>query len=143
MKPATRATATPRPARKSAAQLRAEKRAAAKRAAADRRAQAKRTAQLRAEKRAAAKRSQASTARSHQSVAAAETSGKGVLSIASSPSMQVWVDGRNSKAMTPVRILLRTGQHKVTLIDGKAGTSRAFTVDIKDGETTSVTKRYR
>jgi hypothetical protein len=141
-----------RPARKTAAQRRAEKRAAAKRAAqlrAERRAAARRAA---AEKRAVAarpvtKRSSAASSASRDSAASSKQagaeSGKGVLSIASSPLMQVWVDGRNSKATTPVRILLRTGKHKVTLIDTKAGTSRAFTVAIKDGETTTVSKRYR
>lgn len=74
--------------------------------------------------------------------APAASTGKGILSIASAPAMEVWVNGRNSKAMTPVRIKLRAGKHVVTLIDKQKGKSRSFPVVIKADETTTVTKRY-
>ncbi len=134
VKPAVKA----KPARRTAAQRRADRRAAATRVA---RLRAERRATQRAGKRTA-QAAQTEAARSRKGVAAV-AHGKGVLSIASSPSLQVWVDGRNSRAMTPVRIILRPGRHKVTLIDAKAGTSRAFTVAIEDGETTRIVKNYR
>jgi hypothetical protein len=118
--------AATRVAKKSARQLRAEKRAAAKRA--------KRVAKVRAKNRT--KRVAAATDDD------ARSTGKGILSIASTPSMQVWVDGRNSKAMTPVRIKLLAGTHKVTLLDNGRGKSRSFSVVIKPDETVKITKNY-
>ena len=125
--PVAKVAATP-VAKKSARQLRAEKRAAAKRA--------KRVAKVRAKSRT--KR----VAVAADDAGEARPSGKGILSIASTPSMQVWVDGRNSKAMTPVRIKLLAGKHKVTLLDNGRGKSRSFSVVIKPDETLKITKNY-
>jgi hypothetical protein len=108
--------------------------------------------QTRAEPRAAAKRattpaSVAST-RAKKQVAAAEPAtpakkpGKGMLAITSTPSLEVWVDGKNSHAMTPVRIILLAGNHKVALLDRQKGTVRAFEVEIKPDQTTKVAKSY-
>lgn len=100
----------------------------------------------REERRAAAPRAKpvAAKARAKQRVAVATeaSAGKGILSIASTPSMEVWVNGRNSRAMTPIRIKLRAGKHVVTLIDKQQGKSRSFPVVIKPDETTKVTKSY-
>jgi hypothetical protein len=73
----------------------------------------------------------------------AVVSGKGILSIASTPSMEVWVDGRNSNAMTPVRIKLMAGRHKVTLFDKQNAKARSFEIEIKPDETTTVSKSYQ
>jgi hypothetical protein len=104
-----------------------------------------------AAKRAAKTASPAPKARTTKSVASADRSetaapaepkGKGVLSIASTPSMEVWVDGRNSRAMTPVRIKLLAGKHRVSLLDNQRGKARSFDVVIKPDEVTTVTKSY-
>lgn len=128
---ATPRTKAARTANKSAAQLRAERRAAAKRAV---------------------KSATASKARSKKRVAAADDegaetiaarpNGKGVLSIASTPSMEVWVDGRNSNAKTPVKIILLAGKHKVTLFDKQKAKARSFEIAIKPDATTKVVKNY-
>lgn len=116
-----------------------------------RRAVAKRAGKKPAAKAVARKSARAAKARaSRKSVAAASASeardtrpaGKGVLQITSSPSMQVWVDGRNSKAMTPVRIRLLAGKHRVSLLDNQRGKARSFDVVIKSDETTKISKSY-
>ena len=56
--------------------------------------------------------------------------------------MEVWVDGRNSNAMTPVRIRLLAGKHKVTLFDKQRAKARSFEVRIQPDETTKITKNY-
>lgn len=72
----------------------------------------------------------------------AKPTGTGVLAISSTPAMEVWVDGRNSKAMTPVRIKLRAGKRRVSLLDNQRGKARSFDIVIKPDETTTVTKSY-
>jgi hypothetical protein len=128
---ATPMTKAARPAKKSAAQLRAERRGAAKRAV---------------------KSVAASKARTKKRVAVADDedaeknaprpNGKGVLSIASTPSMEVWVDGRNSNAKTPVKIILLAGKHKVTLFDKQKAKAKSFEIEIKPDATTKVVKNY-
>jgi hypothetical protein len=134
------ATAPTKVARKSAAQIRAEKRAAAKAAA-----KASTTAaKARSQKRIAA-RDDADDDEDDAPVAKkpAAAKGKGVLQIASTPAMEVWVDGRNSKAQTPVRIILLAGKHKVTLFDKEhGGKARTFEIEIRPDETTKVSKSY-
>lgn len=71
---------------------------------------------------------------------AAKPAGKGILQLSSSPAMNVWVDGRNSGAETPVKIRLLAGKHKVTLFDN--GKARSFDVEIKPDTTTKITKNY-
>lgn len=126
-KPAAKAART---AKKSAAQLRAERRAAAKRAA---------KASVAASKARGKRR--VATAGDHEKNAARPT-GKGVLSIASTPSMEVWVDGRNSNAKTPVKIILLAGKHKVTLFDKQKAKAKSFEIEIKPDATTKVVKSY-
>jgi hypothetical protein len=116
------------------------------------------TVSKRAEKRATAKRAAkaslaVSKARSKRQVATAsddeeeetpaKPKGKGVLSIASTPAMEVWVDGRNSNAQTPVRIILLAGKHKVTLFDKQHAKAKSFEIVIKPDETTKVVKSYQ
>jgi hypothetical protein len=99
--------------------------------------------------RAAPKRTvKAAKPRAQKKVAAvakaapAKATGKGVLSLSSTPSMNVWVDGRNSGAQTPVRIILLAGTHKVSLLDRTKGTAKSFDVVIKPDQTTKITKSY-
>jgi hypothetical protein len=66
--------------------------------------------------------------------------GNGALSVSSGAPREVWVDGRNSKRMTPLRVLLKPGKHKVTLFDKEHGTAKTFEVDIKPNTTTKVAK---
>jgi len=73
---------------------------------------------------------------------AVKKDGKGVLAISSTPSFEVWVDGRNSKAMTPLRVILLSGKHKVTLFDKEHGKAHTFEIEIKADETTKITKSY-
>jgi hypothetical protein len=107
--------------------------------------------ELAREKRAAKRAAKHGTAQRH--VAAADNKlekpqhaddpklgGNGALKVASSAPREVWVDGRNSKRMTPVRVLLKPGKHKVTLFDKDHGTAKTFEVEIKPNTTTSVTK---
>jgi hypothetical protein len=105
-------------------------------------------AERRAGKRAVSGASAAST-RAKKQVAIADAGtpvkkrGKGMLAITTTPSLEVWVDGKNSHAMTPVRIILLAGKHKVSLLDRQKGTVKAFEVEIKPDQTTKVEKRYR
>ncbi len=71
---------------------------------------------------------------------AAKLDGNGALSITSSQPREVWVDGRNSKRMTPLRVLLKPGKHTVTLFDKEAGKAKTFDVEIKPNETTKIAK---
>ena len=131
-KPAAKAAAKQVAKKKSARQLRAEKR----------------MAKLRTNKKSVAAAPAAdddeadAPARKRAMPAADPSGGKGILSIASTPAMEVWVDGRNSKAMTPVRIKLLAGKHKVTLLDKQSAKARSFDVVIKPDETTKVAKSY-
>ena len=69
--------------------------------------------------------------------------GKGVLSIGSTPPLEVWVDGRNSNAPTPLRVILLAGKHKVTLFDKEHGKAHTFEVEIKPNETLKISKSYK
>jgi hypothetical protein len=60
--------------------------------------------------------------------------------VSSSQPREVWVDGRNSKRMTPLRVLLKPGKHKVTLFDKDHGTAKTFEVEIKPDTTTKIAK---
>jgi hypothetical protein len=127
---------------KSARQLRAEKRAE-KRAAAKRAAKASIAAsKARAKARAAAAEEEEVEEGDEAPAPKPPANGKGTLQIASTPPMEVWVDGRNSNAQTPVRIILRAGKHKVTLFDKQTAKARSFEVDIKADETTKIVKKY-
>lgn len=66
--------------------------------------------------------------------------GNGALAITSAQPREVWVDGRNSKRSTPLRVLLKPGKHTVTLFDKSNGTAKTFSVDIKADSTTKVAK---
>jgi hypothetical protein len=66
--------------------------------------------------------------------------GNGALAITSAVPREVWVDGRNSKRMTPLRVLLKPGKHTVTLFDKEHGTAKSFQVEIKADTTTKIAK---
>lgn len=68
--------------------------------------------------------------------------GNGALSVSSSPAREVWVDGRNTKQMTPQRLTLKPGTHNITLFDKKTRSAKTFQVEIKPNETTRVAKKY-
>jgi hypothetical protein len=109
---------------------------------AEQRAAAKRAASAIAAAKARSNRRVATTDDDGEKPAAKPRTGKGILQIASSPVMEVWVDGRNSNAQTPVRIILRPGKHKVTLLEKQTAKARSFDVEIKADETTKVVKKY-
>jgi hypothetical protein len=104
--------------------------------------------ELAREKRAAKRATKRTTKREPKQVARAEKAektdsklnGNGALAVSSSQPREVWVDGRNSKRMTPVRVLLKPGKHKVTLFDKAKGTAKTFEVEIKPNTTTKVAK---
>ena len=136
-KPAVKA----KPAKRTAAQMRADKRAA-KRAA-----KAAAVAKARSKKRVAAASTdddddEADDDTAAKPTKAATAKGKGVLAISSTPAMEVWVDGRNSRAETPVRIILLSGKHKVTLLDKDTSKARSFEIEIKPDQVTKVAKSY-
>jgi outer membrane biosynthesis protein TonB len=68
--------------------------------------------------------------------------GNGALSVSSSPAREVWVDGRNTKSMTPQRLTLKPGTHNITLFDKKTRSAKTFQVEIKPNELTRVAKKY-
>ena len=69
-----------------------------------------------------------------------DLNGNGALAITSSSPREVWVDGKNSKRMTPLRVLLKPGKHKVTLFDKDHGSAKTFEVEIKPDATTKISK---
>jgi hypothetical protein len=68
--------------------------------------------------------------------------GNGALSVSSSPAREVWVDGRNTKHMTPQRLTLKPGTHNITLFDKTTRSAKTFQVEIKPNEVTRVAKKY-
>jgi hypothetical protein len=102
--------------------------------------------ELAREKRSAKRASKRATKRAPKAVARAESTtseklnGNGALAVSSSQPREVWVDGRNSKRMTPLRVLLKPGKHKVTLFDKDHGTAKTFEVEIKPDATTKIAK---
>ena len=48
--------------------------------------------------------------------------------------------GRNSNRMTPLRVLLRPGKHKVTLFDKQRATARDFVVTVHADHTSKLAK---
>lgn len=82
----------------------------------------------------------APAAKAAKSEKAESLNGNGALAITSSAPREVWVDGRNSKRMTPLRVLLKPGKHTVTLFDKANGKAKSFDVEIKANTTTKVSK---
>jgi hypothetical protein len=66
--------------------------------------------------------------------------GKGALVISSASPREVWIDGRNTKEMTPQKIVLAPGKHKVTLFDKKSRSAKTFDIEIAPGKTLRVAK---
>ncbi len=71
---------------------------------------------------------------------AEELGGKSALAITSTSPREVWVDGKNSKRMTPLRVLVKPGKHSVTLFDKDHGTAKTFEVEAKADTTTKISK---
>lgn len=68
--------------------------------------------------------------------------GNGALQVSSSPAREVWIDGRNTKSMTPQRLTLKPGTHNITLFDKTTRSAKTFQVEIKPNETLRVAKKY-
>lgn len=68
--------------------------------------------------------------------------GKGALQISSSPARVLWVDGRDTKSMTPQKVTLTPGTHNITLFDKQSHSAKTFQVEIKPNQTTRVSKSY-
>lgn len=102
-----------------------------------------------AKKTSRAKRA-AKRAKAPKRVAVAEKSkaakqnlgGNGALSVSSSPAREVWVDGRSTKKMTPLRVTLKPGTHNITLFDKTTRSAKTFQVEINPNELTRVAKKY-
>ncbi len=71
---------------------------------------------------------------------AEDLNGNGALAISSASPREVWVDGKNSKRMTPLRVLVKPGKHTVTLFDKDHGTAKTFQVEVKPNTTTKISK---
>ena len=65
---------------------------------------------------------------------------KGTLRISSSQPREVWIDGRNTKKMTPERLKLSPGSHRVTLLDKGSKAVTTISVEITANTTTVVKK---
>jgi hypothetical protein len=79
-------------------------------------------------------------ARTQKATPDAKLDGNGALAITSVEPREVWVNGRNSHRMTPLRVLLKPGKHKVTLFDKSRGTAKTYDVEIKANETAKLAK---
>jgi hypothetical protein len=79
-------------------------------------------------------------ARTQKATPDTKLDGNGALAITSADPREVWVDGRNSRRMTPLRVLLKPGKHKVTLFDKSRGSAKTYDVEIKANETTKLAK---
>jgi hypothetical protein len=101
----------------------------------------KRKSKTRAAKRAK-KETRVATADEPKPAKLEKLGGKGGLQISSSPAREVWIDGRNTKQMTPQKLTLSPGTHNITLFDKKTRNAKTFQVDIKANETLRVSKKY-
>ncbi|HUS63343.1 MAG TPA: PEGA domain-containing protein [Kofleriaceae bacterium] len=69
---------------------------------------------------------------------------EGTLRIRSTPTCDIVVDGHKTGLRTPQRSLeLEPGKHSITLVNKKQKIRSTFSVRIKDGKTTRVTKHLR
>ena len=69
---------------------------------------------------------------------------EGILRIRSTPACDILVDGHRTGLHTPQRSLeLKPGKHTITLVNKKQKIRSTFSVRIKDGKTTRVTKSFR
>lgn len=73
---------------------------------------------------------------------AASATGSGKLTVASTPSTLIYVDGRNTGMMTPKTLSLPEGSHKITLLSPKDRIAKTIAVEIEAGKSASLTKNF-
>ena len=54
----------------------------------------------------------------------------------------IYVDGRSTKMMTPQKLSVPAGPHKITLLDPESGKAKPQDVEIVAGKTASIDKRF-
>jgi len=73
---------------------------------------------------------------------AASATGSGRLTVASTPSTLIYVDGRNTGMMTPKTLSLSEGSHKITLLSPKDRIAKTIAVEIEAGKSASLSKNF-
>jgi hypothetical protein len=67
----------------------------------------------------------------------------GMLTIGAKPPCTVFIDGKDTGRVTPIRDLeVKSGAVKVTLVNGEFGIRESFSVSVKPGETAKVIKDF-
>jgi len=66
----------------------------------------------------------------------------GKLTVSSTPSTLIYVDGRNTGMMTPKTLSLPEGSHKITLLSPKDRIAKTISVDIAPGTSAKVSKDF-
>jgi hypothetical protein len=84
----------------------------------------------------------AEPAKSEKPTKAEKLGGKGALQISCSPAREVWIDGRNTKQMTPQKLTLAPGAHNITLVDKESHNAKTLQVEIEANKTLRVSKSY-
>jgi hypothetical protein len=74
---------------------------------------------------------------------ATDTTSQGVLMLGSKPICEIFIDGVSTGLKTPQRELkLRTGRHRIALINNELGINEKFTVEIKADQVEKMIKDY-
>lgn len=73
---------------------------------------------------------------------AAKGSGAGTLTITSTPSALIYVDGRSTNEMTPKTLTLAPGSHKITLLENTSRKAKTQEVDVPAGGSARVAKTF-
>ncbi len=73
---------------------------------------------------------------------ATKDTGAGKLTIVSTPSTLIYVDGRNTGMMTPKTLSLPEGNHKITLLSPKDRIAKTISVEIAAGSSAKLTKDF-
>ncbi|MDB4963719.1 MAG: hypothetical protein JWP01_3718 [Myxococcales bacterium] len=71
-----------------------------------------------------------------------EAVGSGKLTVTSTPSTLIYVDGRNTGMMTPKTLSLPEGNHKITLLSPKDKIAKTIAIDIAAGKTAQIAKTF-
>lgn len=99
-----------------------------------------RRAKRRARRARAIKRRRARTARRSRKARVAK--GYGTLLVGSKPPCVIYIDGRPTGKMTPDRIRVKAGKHRVSLINRKYGIRRTVRVRVRSGKRTRVIRDF-
>jgi hypothetical protein len=75
-------------------------------------------------------------------VAAKGGGGAGKLTVASTPTTLIYVDGRNTGMMTPRTLSLPEGTHKITLLSPKDRIAKTISVEIEAGKSARLAKDF-